>query len=67
MLQVHDQHRHGYALLEYLFGIAGCRNTNEERAHYSNMDGVCIRKLLTELSCYFYLIGLLMHKADQVC
>lgn len=66
MLQVHDQHRHGYALLEYLVGIAGYRNTNEEPARllqHGCLYAVCICKLLTELPFSFYLLPLLTHKA----
>lgn len=66
MLQVHDQHRHDYASLEYLFGIAGYRNTNEEPARllrHGCLYEVCICKLLTELPFYFCLLPLLTHKA----
>lgn len=66
MLQVHDQHRHSYALLEYLVGIAGYSNTNEEPARLLQnrcLYEVCICKLLTELPFYFYLLPLLIHKA----
>lgn len=66
MLQVHDQHRHSYALLEYLVGIAGYSHTNEEPARLLQnrcMYEVCICKLLTELPFYFYLLPLLIHKA----
>lgn len=69
MLQVHDQHRYGYALLAYLFGIAGCKNTDKETARllqHGYLYEVCICKLLTELPFYFYLLPLLTHKAAQV-